>query len=182
MEKIINKNIIIGFVIGIIVMSGVGVVAATMYYSNQISYTPTDTSWNVDNVETALNELYDEINNKVSVIYLGTGTSFNIKTLLPDIDYTKLTIENFIVGGLSAPDMMTTNYTTGAGNVEDKAAARGFKIGKTYNASTGILSLSGASQRIQIHKNSTGYSSWAASNQNINCFAYLVIGNIESTS
>ena len=33
-----------------------------------------------------------------SVYYLGTGTSFDIKTLLPTVDYAKLTSDNFIVG------------------------------------------------------------------------------------
>lgn len=36
----------------------VGVKAATMYYSNEISYTPSDSNWNVKNVEEALDSLY----------------------------------------------------------------------------------------------------------------------------
>ena len=112
-----------------------------------------------------------------NVYYLGTGTSFNVSSIS---GFENFDSSNFIVGGISAPDMKTSRYTTGAGNVEDRAAARGFTINKTYDKTTGILSLSGTSQTIQIHKNSNGYSSWASDQQNINCFAYLVLGNIQN--
>ena len=112
-----------------------------------------------------------------NVYYLGTGTSFNVSSIS---GFENFDSSNFIVGGISAPDMKTSRYTTGAGNVEDRAAARGFNINKTYDKTTGILSLSGTSQTIQIHKNSNGYSSWASDQQNINCFAYLVLGDIQN--
>lgn len=37
---------------------GIGIKAATVYYSNEIAYTPSDDSWKVTNVEDALNSLY----------------------------------------------------------------------------------------------------------------------------
>ena len=112
-----------------------------------------------------------------SVYYLGTGTSFDVSSFN---GFENFTSENFIVGGLSAPDTLTSYYTTGAGNVEDRAAARGFSIQKNYNNTTGILTLSGTSQTIQIHKNTTGYSEWASTSQNITCFAYLILGDIQN--
>ena len=112
-----------------------------------------------------------------SVYYLGTGTSFDVSSFN---GFENFTSENFIVGGLSAPDTLTSYYTTGAGNVEDRAAARGFSIQKNYNNTTGILTLSGTLQTIQIHKNTTGYSGWASTSQNITCFAYLILGDIQN--
>ncbi|MBO5478232.1 MAG: hypothetical protein J6A04_00650 [Clostridia bacterium] len=115
---------------------------------------------------------YDVGKTANQIVYLGTGTSFDVSSYT---GFENFTSENFIVGGLSAPDTLTSRYTTGAGNVEDRAAARGFSIQKNYNNTTGILTLSGTSQTVQIHKNSSGYSSWAATSQNITCFAYLVL-------
>src|SRR5574344_228489 len=61
MKKIINliKNNISGFIIGVLITSSVGVIAATLYFSNQVSYTPNDNNWKVDNVKDALDELHE---------------------------------------------------------------------------------------------------------------------------
>lgn len=51
------KKIIFGIIIGIMLGSGI-VYAATLYKANDISYTPSDESWEVSNVNDALNSLY----------------------------------------------------------------------------------------------------------------------------
>ena len=58
MKKVLNKNIIVGFLLGMIITSLFGVSAATLYYSNQITYKPSDDILEVNNVEQALNDLY----------------------------------------------------------------------------------------------------------------------------
>lgn len=67
-------------------------------------------------------------------IYLGSGTSFNIRTLLPNVDYTQLTVNNFYaINGNSnyqiwhGGDSKYKPYRTWVENV------------KSYNASTGVL-------------------------------------------
>lgn len=52
------KKILLGFVLGIISMLGIGVVAYNMKAS-EIGYSPKDSSWKVDNVQDAINDLYE---------------------------------------------------------------------------------------------------------------------------
>ena len=60
MKRFIKKNykILIGFVLGILV-SGVGVYAASNILATNVTYTPSDSSWNVNNTASALDNLYD---------------------------------------------------------------------------------------------------------------------------
>ena len=55
--KKINRSHIYSFILGAIIFGSVGV-GATMV-ANSISYTPKDTSWNVDNVSDAIDDLYN---------------------------------------------------------------------------------------------------------------------------
>ena len=57
MKKVLKSKLFIILLAAIICVSG-SVFATTLYYSNQISYLPEDTNWNVSNVEDALNDLY----------------------------------------------------------------------------------------------------------------------------
>ena len=56
MKKFIKNNIF-GFILGIILCGGI-VYGVNTYESNTIEYSPTDTSWNVSNVNEAINSLY----------------------------------------------------------------------------------------------------------------------------
>lgn len=56
-KKVLKSKLFIILLTAIICVSG-SVFATTLYYSNQISYLPEDTNWNVSNVEDALNDLY----------------------------------------------------------------------------------------------------------------------------
>ena len=50
--------------IGVILCSGIVYVSG--YLASDISYTPTDASWEVSNVEDALDSLYNSVNNELS--------------------------------------------------------------------------------------------------------------------
>lgn len=58
------KQFLIGFIIGGLIFGCVTVYAAVLIASNEVSYTPGDSNWNVDNTESALNDLYDTTLNK----------------------------------------------------------------------------------------------------------------------
>ena len=56
MKKLIKNNLF-GFIIGGIIFGSIGIYAASIYYAKDISYEPSDASWEVSNVNEALNEL-----------------------------------------------------------------------------------------------------------------------------
>ena len=60
-----NKKIILGILIGIL-FSGVGVYAATTYLASDVTYTPSNKDWNVDNVKNALDDLYSKNDDTIS--------------------------------------------------------------------------------------------------------------------
>ena len=70
------KKILFGIVLGIIVGTATTVVAAT-YLANKISYTPSDSSWNVDNVSDALDYLKE---NSGKIVYKGMTISYDKTT------------------------------------------------------------------------------------------------------
>ena len=53
------KKFILGLIIGAITFGTVGVYAALKYQASQVSYTPSDKTWKVSNVEDAINDLYN---------------------------------------------------------------------------------------------------------------------------
>ncbi len=60
------KKIAFGFILGVLVCSGV-VFAATLLDSRDVTYRPNNSNFDVNNVESALDELYEKVNNKASV-------------------------------------------------------------------------------------------------------------------
>ncbi len=56
------KKTIIGIIIGIVVGT-ISTVVASSYIASNIAYTPKDSTWKVDNVEDAIDELYTKDNN-----------------------------------------------------------------------------------------------------------------------
>lgn len=72
-------------------------------------------------------------NPEKNLISLGNGQTFNIKSLAPNIDYTKLTVDNFVTKSYSASgDSITECCSPGC------PASVG--VYKNYNSETGILS------------------------------------------
>lgn len=55
--KNLIKNPLLSFILGSIIFGGLGSVVAYNLKANQITYTPKDTTWNVNNVEDAINDL-----------------------------------------------------------------------------------------------------------------------------
>lgn len=107
------------------------------------------------------------------VYYLGTGVSFDVKSKFPN-DYNSFSTNNFIVSAYNGNYVATSTisgYTVGSG-----AKASGFSIGCSYNASNGILTLTGNSQEIGSVGNGPNHREVM---QNIGCKAYLVIGQIQ---
>lgn len=118
---------------------------------------------------------------KGKCIYLGTGTSFDVKTVCEEngIDYTTLDSDvNFIVGASSIPKTVTkqsdspvNGYAAFAINIQ----ANGCTLVKTY--ANGILTITGTSQ--QIRTKYIGYSEPTAEivhnfKQTVTPFAYLI--------
>lgn len=118
---------------------------------------------------------------KGKCIYLGTGTSFDVKTVCEEngIDYTTLDTDvNFIVGASSIPKTVTkqsdspvNGYAALAINIQ----ANGCTLVKTYT--NGILTITGTSQ--QIRTKYIGYSEPTAEivhnfKQTVTPFAYLI--------
>ena len=72
--------------------------------------------------------------NGVKAINLGMGTSFNIQTLLPNVDYTQLTDDNFVIATSS------TTYLSGSGGYgEDETFFGNVATVKNYDNQTGVL-------------------------------------------
>ena len=114
--------------------------------------------------------LYDKefVTTSRQIINLGTGTSFNVSSY---DGYKNFTNDNFIIGASSGncPSLgsKTENST--------RAKANGFTISKSYNASTGILTISGNTQTCGA-VDGTYTSQWNTSvTQTMTCFCYLII-------
>ena len=117
------KNNIMGFLIGGILFSCISISAAGyLYNANEVSYIPTDTSWNVTDVEGALNALFSE--SKTSVNFTGmeliTQSSFksNITTtartdsISIDVgDYNKLLVVIHMGNYWNSTDSTTITFT-----------------------------------------------------------------------
>lgn len=89
------------------------------------------------------------------------STTYNIKSLLPDVDYTKLTNANFFVEigtvRISGYSTYMTTYSMGKNDT----------VSHSYNPSTGILTVSG------LYLHNVTYSG----NQNCQIFGVLNIAN-----
>jgi len=83
-----------------------------------------------------ISDLNSQLQSAKRWILLGTGTSYNIKTLYPDL-YAKLTVNNFMVamdGSISA-----------TGEENEHITSVGVSVPKptiSYNSSTGVLTIS----------------------------------------
>lgn len=100
------------------------------------------------------------------LVYLGVGQSFNVKNSYPT-KYTQFTADNFLIkqikhfngGGSSGYAYRGARTYAGTWSGTDT-----FSISKSYNASTGVLT---------IAMNDTGSSSGDSWNRNSDCYVYL---------
>ena len=111
---------------------------------------------------------------KGKCIYLGAGTSFNVQSICANngLDYKKLTSSNFIVGASGGSAASITNTSASGYYNNPVASVGGFTVSKSYNASTGVLNISGNGQTVTAKL--TGNDSTRSTTQGIAVFAYLV--------
>ena len=51
------------FLLGVLVFSGIGVYAATVFLSKDVAFTPQNTNWQASNVKEAIDDLYEKTEN-----------------------------------------------------------------------------------------------------------------------
>lgn len=130
-----------------------------------------------------INAVLDSELNACRVYYLGTGTSFDIKTLLPDVDYTKLTVDNFIC---CYSDVGSAGWTNEYQHSTDNGLYPGLQgMSHAVTYTDGILTISG-------HKSSLKALAWdvwdGGDSGNLRTCSggvsaikvFLVVGDIES--
>ena len=114
-------------------------------------------------------------NTGCNIYCLGTGTSIDLTTLLPDIDYTTLTVDNFIIGD---PESIRLSASTADG-CDPAGSVSGTKnFVKSYNSSTGIFTYIVS---YSVQSNSGRYARNSACTLN-NCKVYLILGDIEDVT
>ena len=81
MKKIIKNNlkVFVAVVISGIIFGGIGVYAANTYLAHDISYTPSNENFDANNVEDALNELYDKTSCSKGMIHHASNTQMKIE-------------------------------------------------------------------------------------------------------
>ena len=116
---------------------------------------------------------------------LGNGTSFNIRNLLPDVDYSALTADNFIVSLSSVPQTSFASGGHGGNNISVTGTLNAFSMQKTYDNSTGIFSI--PNKKLTLHglarwqngdRWETYYENFPQSDMVITVF--LVVGEVET--
>ena len=149
MKKIIKNNIF-GFLIGIILYSGV-VYAANLYKAVDVKYDPTDTSWEVSNVNDALNDLYDKQKNSTKKALVFTASPVDM-TQYTD-RWSELTTADFKVGasGCSA----NINFNTQISYAFNKTAYASTNL--SYNNKTGVLTFSASGSSETLNNSNTAY-------------------------
>lgn len=175
MKKTKKKLVLIVLTIflSVLVTSGISVYAAYKYASADIQYGD-------KNVKQALDELYSNQSQKSKIYYLGTGTSINVKNKLPN-DYSRLTANNFIIGTKKL-DAKQAQYQSSTGRTHVTAGFNGFELTKSYNSSTGVLTLSGNTYRTWVFKDDYfgGYPNGnGRTDGTFTPFTYVVVGSIK---
>jgi len=64
MKKFLTSRVF-AFLLGALLFSGITGVAAYNMFASNVGYTPEDTSWEVDNVSDAIDDLYLKVNDRV---------------------------------------------------------------------------------------------------------------------
>ena len=127
--KKIFKSRVFAFVLGALLFGSIGVVSAYTILANDIGYTPSDTTWEVDNVKDAIDELY--IKKQLSSVSLAgkesiTGNTTMTYTFQEDIElglvivsasnnindtsYYTATIQSLSSGNYSSLDNSTSSF------------------------------------------------------------------------
>ena len=162
MKKIINKYTIFSFILGGIVFSSVSIYAYLVAATN-VSYTPSNTSWNVSDVNGALNSLYTMAN-------YGDATAGDIKS-----GKKALVNGSQVTGTLSVPSYTTLSNTENVAPGSSSTSRTGYYYLSNYKVTCGTTtcpsytSLSGT-QNVAAGSSSatlTGY--YNMSNYKVSC-------------
>ena len=178
MKEFIKSRVL--FLLLGVVISGFVYVYAEGLSSSDIIYDNSNSTLQSTDLESAINELAGKLDGGggAHIYYLGTGTSFNIKSRFPNI-YSTLTANNFIIGTNGAPSASTSYYSDNVYHATSSAYT-GFGLSKSYNSSTGILSIGGNSYTLRTCIDSSAtYCNDARTTGSATVFAYLVVGTIE---
>jgi len=131
--KKIMKNPIFIFILSAIIFSSMGVVIAATILAKDVSYTPNNANWKVDNVGDAIDELYSNYKNKISTlettnenlnVQVKTLTTTNSK-LNSQVDTLTTQLSNATNAGLSG--VISVKNTTTAYTID-----LGFKPSKVF--------------------------------------------------
>ena len=130
------KKMLIGFILGGLLFGSM--VYAASYNANDISYTPTDASWEVSNVNEALNDLNDLYNNdgnnlKVNEINFNSGGDHNCHIIfdISETSYTKIKFNSRI--GANTPKNPTISFSEDLINWTSSSITVGNNYEDTYN-------------------------------------------------
>lgn len=102
-------------------------------------------------------------------ILLGTSTSFNVKSLVPSVDYTKLTADNFFIQTIV--NQMEGAHTEQSVYSDRSNGNYGVEIQKSYNSSTGVLTCQIHGANFYQDSNGNGANNW---NKYCACKVYLI--------
>lgn len=105
MKKIFRKSNIFAFVLGAIIFGGIVGVSAYTILANDIGYTPKDTTWEVDNVKDAIDDLYKVSKDYVKLDEETTVSSSNLLNGITAYDNNG----NLITGAVST-DCVSGNF------------------------------------------------------------------------
>lgn len=151
-KKIVNKSLLVVF--GIVLGFGI-TVSAYNFYAEGVSFTPSDESWKVDNIEDAINDLHDtsslkitdlekqlELKNTTETTLTTKVSSLNSKVSTLNSDITSLTTKkSSLENELSSLTDATVNISFNS-SFEVQTFKFGFKPGyiaciTKYNSSAG---------------------------------------------
>lgn len=114
MRKIINKNLILGFILGIIVSGGI--VCASGLFAEDIVYNSTNPNFKATNVKDALNQLYNlskDYNNPDYSTYSIDGITLNDDYSLCFISVARLKANNLKLNSIDITPNISYYYSTG---------------------------------------------------------------------
>jgi len=152
MKKKVIKSIL--FVVGVVFIFTSGVVAATLT-AKDVGFTASNEEWQVNNVEDAMNDLYEigkEAKGKIYVLGTCTsGQSFSIANIVGQENVGNYSASNFLVvsGGISTSlEADADSDHTG----HDATASFSFSAPSvSYNNTTGVVTVGGGSWNMSIY-------------------------------
>ena len=119
------KKMILGFILGLVVAGGIGVLAYTIT-ADKIGYSPKDSSWKVTNVNDAINDLKQN-NDSEKTIKQNMYTNQSLQIILPN--HTLETTDSNIV----SVDNNGTVNAVGIGNAKVKVIDNNSKVSLIYD-------------------------------------------------